>query len=233
MSHLSDAELTALLCKFDGSPVSFDFETWGTDASDPDGYVRSVGLANDSQCVAIDLVPPEGSDISQVNLVCDWLLSHGQLVAHNYVFDGAWIRKYTGETPLAWCCTYGLFRQLASEGWTGQTWGLKTAMVDLLGWDEPNDFDLMGWLKRNGFRKGEMAKAPWELLGKYNALDAGATHQLYNYLTSVLLQHEWGTLVWNYHQQEYLGEVNLLIWQQFEGMTLDMEWRRQRPTPSS
>jgi hypothetical protein len=116
-----------------------------------------------------------------------------------------------------------MFRQLSSEGWTGQTWGLKTAMTDILGWDAPNDKDLTDWLKANGFSKFQLAQAPWDLLGKYNALDAGATHQLYEYFTSVLRKYDWGDLLWNYHQQEHLGEINLLIEQQFSGMMLDIE----------
>lgn len=221
MSHLSTSELAELLCKFDGGPVAFDFETWGTDASAPDSYVRSVGLANSSLCCAVDLDNSE-----QVVQVCQWLSRQGQLVAHNYVFDGAWIYKYTEELPLAWADTYGLFRQLATEGWSHplpQTWGLKTAMTDVLGWEEQNDQELTDWLKSNGFRKFEMAKAPWDILGKYNALDAGATWQLFEYFQSVLRQYDWGDLLWNYHQQEHLGEVNLLIQQQFSGMQLDLE----------
>ena len=157
----------------------------------------------------------------QVSGVCRWL-ARQSLIAHNYVFDGAWIKRYTGQNPLAWFDTYGMFRQLATEGWDEQRWGLKTAMTDVLGWPEPNDSDLTNWLKANGHKKHDLAKAPWELLGPYNALDAGATWQLYEYFMSVLRQYDWGDLLLNYHQNEHLGEIQLLIEQQFSGMKLDI-----------
>ena len=215
MSHLSASELEGVLSKFEQGPVAFDFETCGTDATDPTNSVRSVGLANADHCLAIDLLP------GQTVTVCEWLLNQ-QVIAHNYVFDGSWIRRYAGSAPTAWFDTYGMFRQLASEGWLGQTWGLKTAMVEILGWDEPNDLPLAAHLKSRGLRKAQMGQADWEFLGEYNALDAGATWLLYEYFCSVLASHDWGELLMNYHQIEHCGEIDLLIRQQFNGMTLDV-----------
>jgi hypothetical protein len=42
---------------------------------------------------------------------------------------------------------------LSTEGWDGQSWSLKTAMTDVLGWPEINNKALKRWLVENGHVK--------------------------------------------------------------------------------
>lgn len=222
MSNPSVLKLQELLFRFEQQPVAFDFETYGLDATHPEGWVRSVGLANDIDCVAIDF---RGAPSGVSSFVCDWL-SKQRLIAHNYVFDGAWLTKLTGKITTGYCCTYGLLAQLHNEDNT-VSWSLKSAMKNILGWPESNEQDLYDWLKENGHKKSEMSLAPFEILGNYNALDAAATWQLYKYLRSVMFQYGWGETLWEYHQKDFMGEISLLIEQQFSGMHIDVDKLRE------
>ena len=217
VSNPSVTELQRLLSKFERQPVAFDFETYGLDATHPTGWVRSVGLANDSDCVAIDL---QGAPSGVSSYLYRWL-ARQKLIAHNYVFDGAWITRELGKIIKPYCCTYGLLAQLANED-SSVSWSLKSAMTTILGWGEENTEDLDTWLRANKLKKSDMAKAPFEILGPYNALDAGATWQLFCYLKNLISYYSWGTTLWEYHQLDFLGEVCLLIEQQFSGIHIDV-----------
>jgi len=98
------------------------------------------------------------------------------LVAHNVAFDSCFLP----ETCNWIFCTYAAYKHLASEGYAGQKWDLKSAQVEMLGWDDRGDTELVEWLDANKLTKGDMWKAPKEILGKYCALDAESTWQLYN-----------------------------------------------------
>jgi hypothetical protein len=204
------------LTPFEHQPVAFDFETHGLDPLP--GRIRSVGLANDAGCLAIDLEALLAPDYDQF---FRWLVQQ-RLVAHNFMFDGAWLKTTWPEADLKFeMCTQVIFKQLAGEGWFGQRWGLKVAMTDILGWPESNEEDLYAWLKANKLKKGDMAQAPWEILGPYNALDAGATWQLYKYFCEVCFTHGWRSSVLDFHRSDFGTLIHLLIEQQLAGMPLD------------
>lgn len=219
ISRLAAETVDLITESFSGQPFGFDFETSGLDPVLPDSYVRSIGLANDEHCLAIDL---KDADPAALEALMRWL-GRQQLVAHNINFDGGWIYKYTAEVPRMECCTSGLFKQLSTEGYVGQRWRLKEAMVEILGWPLQNDRDLLMWLKENGLGKSDMAQAPWEILGPYNALDAAATFQLWQEFKLIMARYPWGQTLMEYHQQEFLCEVGLLIESQFAGLSLDIE----------
>jgi hypothetical protein len=93
---------------------------------------------------------------------------------------------------------------LSNEGWTGQQWGLKAAQTEILCWSETNETELDKWLCVNGHYKGnrlkldsrearllkweegglspdkgEMWRAPKEILGRYCVLDAESCYLLW------------------------------------------------------
>jgi DNA polymerase I-like protein with 3'-5' exonuclease and polymerase domains len=71
-----------------------------------------------------------------------------------------------------------------------------------------------------------MHLAPWDILGKYAALDAEATLQLYDYLKEVVntkLPADVASVLWDYTNNDVLTEIYLLIEQQIEGMTINNE----------
>lgn len=205
-----------VLLKMQRQEMAFDFETYGLDPQM--GSLRSISLANDYGCVAIDLEALSQPDRKRLT---EWLLGQN-LIAHNMVFDGAWIYAKTKRMPKMHACTLGLFKQLSTEGFMGQRWGLKVAMTRVLGWKESNEEDLYAWLKSNKLTAARMAEAPWEILGKYNALDSAATWQLYKCFMELISDNSWGESLWHYHRNEFRTEIELLIEQQMAGMTIDL-----------
>jgi DNA polymerase I-like protein with 3'-5' exonuclease and polymerase domains len=183
------------------------------------GTVRSVAIANDYGAVAIDCEKLSKRDRAKLTR---WLLGQ-DLIAHNAVFDAGWLYAKTGMIPNIEACTLVLFKLLATEGYLGQRWGLKAAMTDLLGWPESNEADLYDWLKENKLKAKDMAQAPWDILGKYNVMDAAATWQLYKYLRSVIEENGWENQILKFHQEDFNNLMKLLIEQQVEGMCIDLD----------
>ncbi len=204
------------LTAFEAQPVAFDFETHGLDPAP--GRVRSVALANDAGCVAIDL---EALTSQEYSYLLDWLVQQ-RLIAHNFVFDGAWLQCLTGKVPGLEMCTLVMFKLLATEGWRSQRWGLKVAMTDVLGWPASNEENLHNWLSCNKLKVADMAKAPWEILGPYNSLDAAATWQLYKYFKKICENNGWIRSVFEFHRTQFGNLITLLIEQQLLGMEVDM-----------
>lgn len=214
-----------------GTLVGLDFETRGLNAADPNFIVVGAGVS---------WINEEGNYVARYVGTRDELYSKSfldniatyQCVAHNQLFDGAALEHlhitlgYTNQYPWSYC-TYGLYRQLASEGHAGQRWGLKQAEVELLGWPESNERELYDWLIANGYRKGkgadagQMWRAPAEILGPYCCLDAVATLQLYNDVLNPVLEQF--PQLRAYHQREFLNENYLLIRQLFDGVYVDRE----------
>jgi DNA polymerase I-like protein with 3'-5' exonuclease and polymerase domains len=211
------SELPNNLKDFEGQPVVFDLETHGTNPKT--GTVRSVAIANDAGTLAVDL---EALTWNDRRTFTSWLLEQ-PLVAHNMVFDGAWLYEKTDKMPQMEACTLVLFKLLATEGYLGQRWGLKQAMVDVLGWEESNEADLYGWLKDNKLKAKDMAQAPWDILGKYNALDAAGTWQLYKALRATIEEHGWENNVLEFHRKDFVNLIKLLIEQQISGMSIDIQ----------
>jgi len=168
------------------------------------------------------------------------------LIAHNLTFDAAWfIRDYY---KLHWIgCTYAWLRSLANEGWAGQRWGLKDSMVQLLGWPESNEENLDKWLIENEYvrsisksekdgyyyypekerwlapEKGEMWRAPSDILGSYCCLDAYGTIELYEkVLTEVLDSEDFGDF-YDEYSKWMLRLILKTIEQQLKGIEIDVE----------
>lgn len=215
-------------------PMALDVETRGGDPSNPDSQVVGVGLADSRGSVYIDLQ-------SAAPGTYEWLLDRLQqdgipLVAHNLFFDASYTYRDSNWQWHNWQhCTYALYKLLATEGFNGQKWGLKNAQVDLLGWEESNEKDLSQWLVDNGYgtkivdsetgevvlrpSKGEMWRAPANILGHYCALDADSTYLLY---TQVLLPalNKYRVLQ-EYAGPMYIQYLRTLIDQRFTGIAID------------
>jgi len=212
--------------------MAIDFETRG-DYTSPGSTPVGVGLSDERGSWYIDFKEsrPDTYEWIMRRLAADRV----PLIGHNLFFDAAWPLRDLGLW-LNWRhCTYALYKLLATEGWTGQKWGLKNAQVDLLGWPESNEAELDSWLVNNGFGKrqrssttgeeilrpvkGEMWRAPKEILGRYCALDADSTFLLY---TSVLLPAlERFNALKIYCSEPYINYVRLLIEQKLSGLLVD------------
>lgn len=221
-----DADVPALLQSAMVAPVvAVDFETRGNDYSLPDSeaYVVGVGLAWDKGSCYLSM-----DELSQdsLNQLTDLLLTHRGLLAHNVYFDGGWIRRDLGGHANWLACTFGLYMQCASEGFEGQKWGLKEAMVDVLLWSDTNETELDTWLVENGYKKqnnaplkGEMWRAPASILGKYCVLDAEATYLLYTeHLLPIVKRFP---KLGDYHHRDFLPHVMVHIDQKIAGIMTD------------
>jgi len=221
-----DRDVLSLLQSAAQSPVvAVDFETRGNDYSLPDNesYVIGVGLAWDGGSCYLSM--DQLSDESIAKLI-QLLQTHRGLVAHNVYFDGGWIRRDLGGHANWLACTFGLYMQCASEGFEGQRWGLKEAMVDVLLWSDTNETELDTWLVENGYckqnkapMKGEMWRAPPAIIGRYCVLDAEATYLLYvEHLLPILRRFP---KLEEYHCRDFLPHVMVHIDQKIAGIMTD------------
>ena len=194
--------------------LALDYETQGLGLYDDECRAVGMGLSDGKVSVylpILDLTPALRGELY------DWLQQR-QLVGHNINFDGAFYLKECGRHANWAMCTSGFFRQIAAEGWYEQNWSLKTAMVDVLGWDEPNTADLYDWLKKNGLGKGDMWQAPVEILGRYCALDTAATFHLYEYFLTFEPRFP---VLFDYHRNDFLTLVRHIINQGRRGIRID------------
>lgn len=198
--------------------LALDFETQGLDAHS-DQKVVGVGLSDGKFAVYIPtLIKDVGEmDADSITLFGEWLGTK-KLVGHNVGFDGTWYRKTFGKAANWIMCTQGMFKQLATEGWLGQSWSLKVAMTEILGWDAPNTDLLHGWLKEHKLKLGDMWQAPVVILGSYCALDSAATYQLYDYFSTFRSKF---TALFDYHEEDFLGLVDQVGQQQLRGLRIN------------
>jgi len=192
---------------------AIDLETKGLDAADPESRIVGIGLANAKHCFYIDLTQdvPAG--------LLDFLRS-STFTAFNVMFDGTHLQVYTGAW-LRWVgCSYGLFKQLSSESWPGQSWSLEVAQLDVLGWPTTNKTALEVALKERRLGKGDMWQLPAEILGPYCASDADAAWQLWEVLVQAAKPFPH---LMDYHQRLFLTEVRLLAEQQIRGIKIDQQ----------
>jgi len=220
---IMDSILYDLLEQMSDKPMAFDLETTSLDPRI--GEIRSIAVANDAGNVAIDYRALSSTDQS---IFMDWLLKQ-ELIAHNMVFDGLWLYQKTGIMPKIKGCTLIIYKLLAAEGEPGQRYGLKTtdpevgAMVEVLGWKESNEKELYDWLAEHNLKAGDMAQAPWDILGKYNGLDTIGTWQLYKAFQSITAQYEWNDYFWSYIHEEINTLTELVIEQNVKGLPVDIE----------
>lgn len=221
--------------------LAVDFETSGGDYS-ADIAIVGIGLAWDTGSCYLDWTKLYGtSRIRIANLLCN----HKGLIAHNVYFDGGVVRKCISPEIKFSMCTYSLLAHLSNEGHPDQSWGLKSAMTELLGWTDSNEHDLDRWLVLNGYYignrridtsieylnaeyesgglradKSKMHLAPQEILGKYCVLDAEACYLLY---TEVLLPvyQKFPAMHPVFEDTMYL--INLLIEQKMHGILVDRD----------
>lgn len=150
-----------------------------------------------------------------------------EFIAQNLKFDSAFFYNATKKWLPNWvACTLGLYKHLATEGFKDQKWGLKKAQVDLLGWEATNEVELDDWLIANGYtkqngnpEKGEMWRAPVEILGMYCCLDAHSTYLLFKKVLEPVAV-DFPQLV-EYHTKHFINLVKLHVMQQIRGTYID------------
>lgn len=221
--------------------LAVDFETKGGD------YSAEISIVGIGLCWSTGSAYLHWADLSQHDRSCleKLLVEHRGLLAHNVYFDGGVARTCISPDIHFHTCTYSLLGHLANEGHPDQYWGLKAAQVELLGWADANDIDLGRWLVLNGYYignrrldsspeyltaefesgglrpdKGEMWRAPADILGKYCVLDAESCYLLYTEILLPVLEQFPG-LQDVFRDTMYL--INLLVEQKILGIPVDRE----------
>lgn len=234
--------------------IALDIETKGNKVHDPDSEVIGVGLA-DSKSIYYFMT----KDHVGYNDLLE-LLKGKTLFGFNINFDAGYLhRDYCQLTSqpisgygLNWhnwkYDVYGLFKQLSNEGWAGQEWNLKSAQIDLLGWDAKGNVELNKWLVDNNYYtstsiekkedyvyrkdlsrwcRADMSKmylAPSEIVGYYCGLDAASTYIL---LTDIFmpaverLPELAQDNFWFYHTELFITNVKWHIEQQLKGIKVN------------
>ena len=149
-----------------------------------------------------------------------------RLTSFNVLFDGGWLAREFGWLPWE-MCSYGLFRQLATEAYEGQRWNLATLQTEVLGYADHNKDPVDDMLRKHGLGKEDMWRLlelePTEFL-KYCALDAEAHWHGYSVLLDACEDlGVVGDALADYHIQDFLNEVELLAEAQFLGIPIDQE----------
>jgi hypothetical protein len=141
-----------------GQLWAIDFETKGLLPWEPGFEIITAGFADQDGCFAIDM---RGLPAADWFYVLTYILD-AQAVAFNAYFDAGALQGVTqhgwvgsqSHTKFPWVGdAYALVKTLSTEGWDGQSWSLKTAMTDVLGWPEINNKALKRWLVENGHVK--------------------------------------------------------------------------------
>ncbi|MEM4733976.1 MAG: DNA polymerase, partial [Candidatus Bathyarchaeia archaeon] len=221
----SKDELIDLLLQHPKNEILFiDYETKGNQPHKDDTYVIGIGLSNSLGSIYIDLRE------SYSNCWKDfcYFIHHNEIAcgAHNVAYDGLWSLRDFGLWFNWKVCTYGAYRHLASEGFNGQKWGLKSVQVDVLGWEETNEAELDQWLIDNGYKlhsgnpdKSKMYLAPPDILGYYCVLDAESTYLFYTHILRPLFQKFKQYQI--YHETYFLPLVQSISEGYLRGIAID------------
>lgn len=218
--------------------LALDFETMGGDISDTIQIV-GIGLAWDTGSAYFHWL---GLSISNRETLLEAVLRHPRLLAHNIAFDGGVLFRECNSHANWYACTYALLAMLANES-PEQRWGLKDAMVSLLGWESSNETLLDEWLVLNGFHKGapridtseeyrraqflsgglkadkgQMWRAPADILGKYCVLDAEACYLLFTKVLEPVYREFPGLVKFN---SSFLHHILLHVEQKMHGILMD------------
>lgn len=117
-------------------------------------------------------------------------------IGHNFNFDKKWIKAKLGcdvsfkyDTQIMW--------HLSSAPYSHQSYGLKNAMKQVLGWDNKNDVELKANILKNSNndKSAGFYMADLDVLGKYAALDAQATLELFYSLKPFFDEHSYWDFV--------------------------------------
>jgi DNA polymerase I-like protein with 3'-5' exonuclease and polymerase domains len=200
-----------------GTLFAVDTETTGLNAHYADEYMVGIGLANADIVIYIDIksITKEAKDYLR------GFLKSIQLTAFNAIFDLAWLQRFCEAELNCISDTYAIFKNLSSEGWPGQRWGLEALQLEVLGWPETNKTVLEEALKEQGLTKATMWQLDTQILGHYCALDTDAAWQAWVYFEK-LCKDKYPHYL-DYHQRLFINEVQLLIEQQFRGIKPDLD----------
>ena len=206
-------------------PVIVDFETTGLNFLAPDFRTVGIGLSGKGLEGGIYFSLKNGEDpTTLIKALCK-----RELVAHNVTYDAGVLERMirdhdlpstlSARWPWKWD-TISMYFHLSQHEWPQQRYGLKAAQVEVLGWEDKGDVKLDAWLSERGLRKGDMWRAPDEILGEYGCYDVQSTYQLFEHLLPQLEQFP--------DAVQFISEVEVpyhyraIVEMRFAGMKMDV-----------
>lgn len=184
--------------------MAFDIEANTKFPNDPKLWMRCFAVADQDEVIAVDC---KDCDKDDWQWFCDWLVIQ-PLIVFNMLYEvpvlkmliKAWI------TPVMDC--YMLMKFLGGPHSSDSMvrHGLKAAMVEIFGW-EKNDTPLKAYMQENCFTWANVRDIDWDILAKYNALDADATWRLYEYFKDLSEKHwtTWGKFLPDWHRDDCIN----------------------------
>lgn len=289
ITAVSSSVLDELERELEGAVLAVvDVETKGTDTWHPDTRCVGVGILWERADHSVGYIYLDTRAIDDGALqfrtfdLVRRLASRVPTIGHNIYFDAGIVAmelarlwdNFRQALPRFRYDTFSLYKQLASEGWPGQRWGLKGAQEDLLGWTETNEVELDRWLMGRGFHKsgpklkegetpdehlqrceswlvappkrkktddddafaarlerakakprrisvskGEMWRAPPEILGRYCVLDCWSTYLLFTKVLYPVLERF--PALHRYHVENYVPHALLHAEATYVGIRVD------------
>lgn len=141
-----------------------------------------------------------GSTFISYNSEClefirQWLPSQ-DLIGHNFTYDKTQLKKHLGVRTQHWVFDTRIGAHLSAAPSGPRKYALKELQMEILGWPERGDTELEENVKLKGgkLKNGDHYLADLPILGKYAALDAFSTIELYKKLLPFFNKH-------NYHDQ--------------------------------
>ena len=135
--------------------VAVDFETKGNVPAHPE--FRAVGVSLSCSIGSCYLHLDGMSEDEQRDVLNS--IIHLPLIAHNFYFDASVFYNlgFDLDNINMHACTYVLYKQLAGEGFLGQSWGLSAVETDMLGWLQTNKDEVGEWLSAHGHTKANVS----------------------------------------------------------------------------
>lgn len=237
-SFLPLSELKNIITNHAACELVIDLETRGTNPAASDTYVVGIGVSSHWGTFYSEI------DHNNPSLWYDFIIMLYELgvplVAHNVAFDALWLTRdlhraqghidgFSARPNFHnwYACTYAVYRWLASEGFIGQKYGLKQAMVQLLGWPQSNEEELDKWLISNDYKtspshadKSQMWRAPAHILGKYCWYDAEATYLIWAEILKPVME-KFSVFDQGY-RQAFMSLIEHVVWQKLRGVHIDL-----------
>jgi hypothetical protein len=207
-----------MIHSFSSTIVGFDVESSSYDWKDPNFSIRTIGLSNNDYTISIDLL---GADEGDLESFKQWMLTI-DFIAFNGVMECGSLLAWAGGIGNIAADTYILFADLATE--YRRPWNLETAMADLLGLQKEGDA-VKDHMKANKWTWEDVDKFDFEILGRYNAIDAFGAFELYKYFNRLIESYSetWGQYYWEYHKVDCLNSVKLQVEARNEGIFIETE----------
>lgn len=203
---------------------ALDFEANTNKPHHPDLYVRTMAVSNNDCVVGVDFL---GCSDDDWQWLMEWLPQQ-KLIVFNALYDNSVLYRKSGHKgALApYADLYVAFKKLGGKKkFTDRlaTHSLKSAQVQLLGWQDKGNDEINEYMKQEGLSWADVKEFDSELLLRYNCLDADSTWSLYLLFKELAQEHSetWGQYFGQWHREECMTSVALWVEALSYGLPID------------